>query len=249
MVDMIHVRETRSSSSELKFILTPALALSIRQWLRSELQPDPHGAGPCRDEYDTSSVYFDTLALDVFNRRRSFGRAKYRIRRYAPSGAVFLERKLRKPGMLVKRRSMTTLEDLAKLAAGHVEPAWIGAWFQRRLLVRELRPVSQISFQRTARVLAGSDGVARATLDTGFSAVALDALRFEPGRGLGFLRDAAILELKFRGRPPAAFRRLLEEFALAPQTASKYRLGMTALGHAPVVPATVRPDGAGVSYA
>ena len=39
-----------------------------------------------------------------------------------------------------------------------------------------------------------------------------------------------ILELKYRGAPPAIFRQLVEEFALTPQTASKYRLGVVALG-------------------
>ena len=41
-----------------------------------------------------------------------------------------------------------------------------------------------------------------------------------------------ILELKYRGAPPAIFRQLVEEFALTPQTASKYRLGLVALGQA-----------------
>ena len=36
----------------------------------------------------------------------------------------------------------------------------------------------------------------------------------------------AILELKYRGTPPALFKRLVEEFSLTPDTASKYRLGL-----------------------
>jgi hypothetical protein len=36
--------------------------------------------------------------------------------------------------------------------------------------------------------------------------------------------------LKYRYRVPAIFKRLVEEFSLEPQRASKYRLGMTALG-------------------
>ncbi len=41
-----------------------------------------------------------------------------------------------------------------------------------------------------------------------------------------------ILELKFRHHMPAVFKRLVEEFALAPAPASKYRLSMAALGEA-----------------
>jgi hypothetical protein len=45
---------------------------------------------------------------------------------------------------------------------------------------------------------------------------------------------ATILELKYRGPAPALFKRLVEEFALVPQTASKYRLGMLAALPAPL---------------
>jgi hypothetical protein len=36
---------------------------------------------------------------------------------------------------------------------------------------------------------------------------------------------------------PAVFRALVEQFGLVPQSASKYRLGVVALGYAPAVPA------------
>ena len=52
------------------------------------------------------------------------------------------------------------------------------------------------------------------------------------GAGVPALSDRLILELKYRGAPPAIFRQLVEEFALTPQAASKYRLGMVALGQA-----------------
>jgi hypothetical protein len=230
---MVHMRETRSSASEVKFIIDPALAPRIRQWTRTHLQPDPHGTGTSGDEYDTSSLYFDTRKLDVFNRRGSFGRAKFRVRRYSPSGVIFLERKLRRPGMLVKRRTLATAETLPRLETRHVDLQWDGEWFHRRLLFRRLHPVCQISFHRAARIVITTDGIARATLDTDFRASHADGARFTDQPHVGFLGDLAILELKFRGRLPPVFRRLVEEFALAPQTASKFRLGMSALGHVP----------------
>ena len=52
--------------------------------------------------------------------------------------------------------------------------------------------------------------------------------------------DRLILELKYRGAPPAIFRQLVEEFALVPQTASKYRLGVVALGLALPYPVAAR---------
>ena len=51
-------------------------------------------------------------------------------------------------------------------------------------------------------------------------------------RGLSVPPDRMILELKYRQHVPAIFKRLVEEFALDAERASKYRLGMTALAGA-----------------
>ena len=48
--------------------------------------------------------------------------------------------------------------------------------------------------------------------------------------GATFFDGRMILELKYHGHLPAIFKRLVESFALETQTASKYRLGMEALG-------------------
>ena len=245
---MVHMRETRAAASELKFLVQPPLAPQIREWARAHLAPDPHGTGPFQDEYDTSSLYFDTAAFDVFHRRESFGRAKYRIRRYGQSDVVFFERKLRKPELLIKRRTLAplaTLENLEKPGAGE----WRAGWFQRRLEVRRLRPVCQVSYHRTARVCDTSDGPARLTLDCSLHVAPVSEPRFTAETGLPFFEDRVIVELKYRVRLPAVFRRLVEEFALAPQSASKYRLGMAALGPVPQPSAPSQLAGADASYA
>jgi hypothetical protein len=54
--------------------------------------------------------------------------------------------------------------------------------------------------------------------------------RFEVDPGPEFLEDRLVLELKYHARVPALFRRLVEEFALVPDPASKYRLGMATPG-------------------
>src|SRR5215207_2560757 len=102
---MAHSRETRARASEIKFLVEPALATDIRSWARANLAPDPHGSGPFGDEYETSSIYFDTDAFDVLRRQGSYGRAKYRVRRYSRGDVVFLERKLRRPRIVAKRRT------------------------------------------------------------------------------------------------------------------------------------------------
>ena len=236
---MVHTRERRASASEIKFLIPPSLAPRIRDWARTHLQADPHGAGPFADEYDTSSLYFDTRHFDVFHRRRSFARAKYRVRRYGNSDIVFLERKLRKPGLLIKRRTVTPLASLEVLRQHDVEHEWEGAWFQRRLATRRLRPVSVVSYRRMARVIMCPEGLARLTLDGTLRAAHAEAAAFPRGDEVTFLGHGMILELKYRVRVPAIFRRLVEEFALERGSASKYRLAMAALGH---VPASDEPD-------
>src|SRR5689334_15123814 len=108
-------------SRELKFILAPDDARRLTVWARENLQPDPHGSGPSHDEYDTSTIYFDTPALDVFHRRGSFGRSKLRIRRYDREPVVFLERKMRTSDMLAKRRTTVPLSRVRGILQGAVE--------------------------------------------------------------------------------------------------------------------------------
>ena len=119
---MVNTRETRTAACEIKFLIEPVVAWRLREWARAHLVADPYGRGPYGDEYKISSLYFDTERLDVFHRRRSHGRAKYRIRRYGDSNVVFLERKLRKPRILIKRRtfdSIDALDHLKSSASAH----------------------------------------------------------------------------------------------------------------------------------
>jgi hypothetical protein len=202
--------------------------MSIRAWARQHLAADPHGAGAAEDEYRITTIYFDSPEYDVFHRRRSFGRSKYRIRRYGDGGEVFLERKLRQPGLLAKRRTLVPLASLARLDDG--DAGWPGRWFQRRLRLRHLRPVCQISYTRVARVGETAAGPVRLTLDEGLSVARLDRVSFEPGgESVDLLGDQMVLELKYRVEVPALFKQLVEEFGLKPQAVSKYRLGIAAI--------------------
>ena len=75
----------------------------------------------------------------------------------------------------------------------------------------------------------------RLTLDADLRARPASDAQFPDEASLPALPAMAgrlILELKYRGETPAVFRQLVEEFALAPQSASKYRLGVAAIGKA-----------------
>jgi hypothetical protein len=225
-----HARETRPFASEVKFIVDAPLGAAIRDGARAHTEPDPYGAGPFNDEYRTTSLYFDNDNGDVYYQRRSFGRSKYRARRYGALPYVFLERKLRKPGILVKRRTTIAIDELSRLVAQAPDPGWHGEWFQRRVLLRQIHPVCQLSYSRIARFARTIEGPVRLTLDSAVRVVPADEPLFSDADGPLVVGNQMILELKYRQHVPALFKQLVEAFALEPQRASKYRLGIAALG-------------------
>jgi hypothetical protein len=241
MLQDMDTRETRPAARELKFLVSLAIADRIIAWSRGRLSQDPHGSGPFRDEYRTTSLYFDTSALDVYYRNGSFGRSKYRIRRYDAAPVAFLERKLRTKGVLTKRRTPVQLEMLQRLASDDGTRSWSGYWFQQRVETRRLRPTCQITYQRVARLVTTLDGPARLTVDRRVVARPARTGQFVPEEsdGTGVLNSDAIVELKFLGQPPAMFRELVELFAIEPSAISKYRLSIEALARAGSVSAPV----------
>ncbi|HEY7497836.1 MAG TPA: polyphosphate polymerase domain-containing protein [Vicinamibacterales bacterium] len=245
---MSHSREIRPQALEIKFVVPSAQADAIRRWARTHLEHDPHGAGPFRDEYRTSSIYFDNTDGDVFHRRGSFGRSKYRIRRYANESVVFLERKMRQPAVLAKRRTCMPLSTLDRLARPEDDAPWAGEWFHRRIVARRLEPVCQMSYARTARMILRNGEPVRLTLDSDLAVHPVDGFAFTNGEGMPVLPGSVILELKYRGTFPAIFRHLVEEFAIAPRAASKYRIGVAALTGIHPEPAAAR-GGAEALYA
>lgn len=231
------LRDDRPMATELKFLIAADLATEIRVWARQEMAADPYAAGPDGDAYQTTTLYFDTPAFDVFHRRGSFGRSKYRVRQYGTSDMVFLERKMRTSDRLAKRRTLVPIAESAKLADAVPDRAWSGAWLHRRLLARGLRPVCTIRYNRTARVAMSAAGPLRLTVDHQLRAQTasdfrLNGLDISP-MSTDLLKGDMILELKFRQAVPALFKRLIETFSLAPQKLSKYRTVAPALGLVP----------------
>ena len=217
-------------TAEWKFLVDATVGARIADWARQRLAADPHGAGPHSDEYRVSSLYLDTAALDVFHRRGSYGRSKYRIRRYEQEPTVYLERKLRNGTRLAKRRSGIELPLLPLLTDPLALNGDGSAWFRRRVALRRLRPVCHITYLRLARDSQTADGPARLTLDRMLAGVATDALSFDSQTGTPLLDGDVVVELKFRGTVPALFKQLVEEFTLTPSPCSKYRTAVAALG-------------------
>jgi hypothetical protein len=224
----LNVREARALASEIKYLVTPAQARGIVDWSKTRLGADPNAAA---DVYRITSLYFDTGAFDVFHRNGSFGRGKYRVRRYDASKSAWLERKLKTRDVVSKRRTKVRIRELDRLSNSRRDPSWDGDWFHRRLALRELAPVCQVTYLRTARVSMTETGPIRLTLDCAIAAAAVDRPAFRPiEQSLPLAGEPLILELKFRAPFPRLFRELVDRFDLSPAAISKYRTAAAALG-------------------
>ena len=106
----LNVRENRALASEIKFVVTAEQAEGIAGWARTRLGADPNAGGE-NDVYRITSLYFDTDGFDVFHRNGSFGRGKYRVRRYDTSKSAFLERKLKTHNLVCKRRTKVKIRE------------------------------------------------------------------------------------------------------------------------------------------
>ncbi|MBM3786490.1 MAG: polyphosphate polymerase domain-containing protein [Acidobacteria bacterium] len=226
MATFENVWETREFAHEIKFLLDEAKASRIREWARLRLQADPNSDVELGDGYRVTSLYFDTARFDVFHRRGSYARGKYRVRRYGTASRVFLERKLKTRSLVTKRRSLVGLDEID---LNNPPADWQGVWFQKRLRLRGLRPICQISYLRTARMEMTDLGPVRLTIDQDLRAASIDRHEFCGARGEPVLPGHAILELKFRRAMPPVFKELMETFALTPAPLSKYRAAAQAL--------------------
>lgn len=223
-------RICKAQSVEQRFVVESATAAGILAWAREALAPDPHGSGSHGDTYSAVTKYFDTPAFDTFFRRGSFGRAKYRVRRYGSEDVVFVERKLRTAAVLAKRRSRARLESLEEQLRRDDGEA---GWFARRLALRRLGPICLIGYDRVARQVAMHDHVARLTVDSNIRVARDHDSSFECAPAIPLLAGQSIVELKYRAFPPAIFKALAERFMMTPQKVSKYRGAVAALGLAP----------------
>ena len=224
-------RETRDWAREIKFLTTLEMRPKIVAWSRANLEPDGFGSGDYKDEYTTSSLYFETPRFDVYRREESYGRSKYRVRRYGTAPIIFVERKFRTERLLAKRRTTVPLAELARLAEPRADPAWAGYWFHRRILLRDLQPLIQLSYDRVARVGQSSTGQLRMTIDSNLRVLPMPDRAFLSAVGMPVVEDKCIIEVKYRMQLPAIIKSLAATFGLEVQKMSKFRIGLRALDY------------------
>lgn len=228
------IRENRAFVAEIKFLVPRDRVDDIRDWARPRLRPDPYGSGPSGDTYRTNSLYFDTCGFDVFHRRGSYGRSKYRVRRYGDAPELFFERKLKTHDHVSKRRSIVDIGELPRLASADASKGWPGHWFHRRILARDLAVVAQVAYDRTALVHSNGHGPIRMTLDRNVRAIAWNDLAFHSLAGEpSLIGGDAILELKFYRAVPPVFEEMINKFSLSAGPISKYRIAIKHLQLAP----------------
>ncbi|MFN0104643.1 MAG: polyphosphate polymerase domain-containing protein [Bryobacteraceae bacterium] len=227
---LTEMRESRAFVREMKFVISPGCADAIREWSRVNMSPDPNAGGAAGDEYRVTSLYLDTADFAVYERRGSYGRCKYRVRRYGESESIFLERKLKTRNRVGKLRSIVDLVEVAWLEQDDSPKRWAGHWFHRRERVRGLRPVCQISYSRTARLGVSEGGPIRLTLDHDLRAVPVREYSFtNTADSVNLLPGQRVLELKYKAEIPGLFKELMHQFDLRPMPSSKYRMAVEAL--------------------
>lgn len=224
----------QSPAYELKLLLSPAQALELEVRASDHLVPDPHADPAQGNSYQTTSLYLDTAALDVFYRTGPDKRRKLRVRRYGDEASLFLEEKAKSGNRVRKRRTTVPKTDLS-LLGGHSPAAdWPGHWFHQDLVERRLTPVCRVTYQRVALVGPGHAGLPRLTIDRelrGDLVAGWDVL--EPVHaGPVLMPDWFICEFKYRGFLPGLFKDIMTAMRLTPGPVSKYRLLMQATGRA-----------------
>lgn len=231
MSDPIKPYPKTQGTYELKFLLADATAEELLKRARQHLAADPHADSTLGDRYQITSLYFDTEELAVHRGLGSYGRRKFRLRRYGAESNVFLERKAKSGGLVRKRRTAIPESELELLEHPDPEPTWPGLWFHRRLTMLRLKPKCQVTYERVARVGMAPEGPIRFTVDR--------QICCRPAAGLacgcfidGFvlLTGQSIVEFKFQVAMPALFKTWIHELLLTPTPASKYRKSVTACG-------------------
>ena len=210
---------------ELKFLVDDDQAKEIIVWARQHLDADPHFDPEFGDGYRVNSLYLDTPQFDVFHRMDGFRQQKYRLRRYGRESLIWFEQKRKRKGLVRKRRVPVQESEVSSRLILPAEMEWDGHWFRRKVDEQALRPVSQIIYQRFARIKTTDEGLIRLTIDDGLTARVVDDWEVPSGslNGVSLLDGKRILELKFRGTMPGLFKRLIEQQQLQVTSFSKYR--------------------------
>lgn len=211
---------------EIKYIISPGDAASIRSNLSAAAHVDPHAAQ--RGYYCIRSLYFDDPMdtalhekLDGVNERR-----KFRLRYYNDDlSYIMLECKMKRDGVGCKPQERLTLEEAQRMLQGDI--AWM-ATSQRPLLVAlyvamkvdRLTPKTVVAYKRVPFVYG--PGNVRVTLDWAIRTGAPRDFLNPHGLTLPIEEDVTLLEVKWDSYLPGVIRRATALKSRTPTAFSKY---------------------------
>ena len=133
--------------------------------------------------------------------------------------------------ILAKRRTPVPIDALGQLDGELLPQDWSGRWFHARLAARRLRPVCQVSYRRTGSRRGSRRGCGPAD-PRRCAALRQPAGRDALSRSGAARRSStgADSRVEVPASAAGAVQAPCREFALTPQPASKYRLGMVGDG-------------------
>ena len=211
---------------EIKHLITPGDAASIRANLSAVAQMDPHAKE--KGFYRIRSLYFDDPAdtalhekLDGVNERR-----KFRIRYYNDDlGYIMLECKMKRDGVGAKPQERLTLEETQKIIRGEIDwmvksgrPLLVALYVDMK--TRRLAPKTVVEYKRFPFVYG--PGNVRVTIDWAIrTGTPKDFLNPE-GLTLPIEDDVTLLEVKWDGYLPNVIRKATALKSRYPTAFSKY---------------------------
>jgi VTC domain len=256
------IDKLQASRFEQKYIITEAIALQIRDFVRSYLELDEHGVGKPNFSYPVHSLYLDSDDLKCYwsTINGDKNRYKLRLRFYAgkADAPVFFEIKRRMNNCIMKQRGGVRREAVNWLLAGHLpepdhlvsnDPKQHVALQRFCHLLQEIRakPKVHIAYLREAYV-PHNDNSARLTMDRQVQSEPELAARLSPDMQHPVLvwGNDIVLELKFTNRFPDWFRELVRVFGLRQCGAAKYVDGVALLGEYRLDPQQAAQFGGGL---
>jgi hypothetical protein len=231
---------------ELKYIVSEAVALEVRDFLSCHLELDEFGAGRPRLSYPVHSLYLDSRNLTTYWNTINGNKNRYKLRmRFyedAPGAPVFVEIKRRMNEAILKQRGGIRREFVEAFLAGQQadldqivsrDPKQISAvhGFHELMVRHSARPRAHVFYHREAWI-STADNSLRVTLDRDVQCAPEFTTRFtgemdDPVRVFG---GKVVLELKFTTRFPNWLRELVRVFGLVQCSAAKYADGIALKG-------------------
>lgn len=231
---------------EIKYIISEDVALKVRSYLSSYLEPDEFAVGKPDNSYAVHTLYLDSNQLQTYHAANNGERNRFKLRiRYYdgdPWSPVAFEIKRRINEGIVKQRARVKREAVRALLAGaSPSPEFLHSpkpqeWNDLQdfwLLVERLQaaPRAHNAYMREA-YLNQPEASVRVTLDR---AVRMGPefswdLGTELTDGVEVFAGVVILELKFTDRMPTWMIEMVRGFELKSSGAAKYVQGVELLG-------------------